>query len=863
MLEHPIVLWLLLFAPAAAIPGLMAARAGRPLSGYAVAALRVGIFAALVMVLAGLRIPVRTPARKLTLVVALDASRSIAPDQFEWMRRRVAALGRSMSPRDRLAVLEFGRESRVVAPPADPRLARVPADRAAADLGGTDIAAALTTALSLFPADAERRILLLSDGNETRGRAAAQISAMTDNGVRIFALPPPPSSSGRVAMVDLEAPNPVRAHSSFALRLDIQSENPSPIAARVGLLADSGSIGHRDVILQPGLNRFVMPFQFDAYGAHLMRAEVGVNPPVAVVNPAVETGISVISPPRILVVSESAPQSLLSALKLRRYDVDLAAPHSLPRAAEAFLDYQAVILADVSADSLPDPVQQALRDYVGQYGGGLIVTGDALRDSKFHSGALEKALPITFVDQPPPPSREPVAIYLCIDRSNSMSYNSRYPAVRDGERIRYAKEAAIELLRQLDDTDYAGVIAFDSEPYVLSHLRPLGEDRDELIRRISRLEPGGGTDFKEALEIAEREILTSGIAAHQVILLTDGDTNRQYHDHDQLMADYANEHIPVSTIRIGPDLENLVLLQDFAKETGGVFYRVDDIRKLPMLLVNLTQQAMDDKGRRATHLEYAGQSSILSGISSTEIPPIGLFAATVPKDGAEVPLRIRQNDKTSPLLAAWQYGLGRSAIFAADTDSSASLGWVRWNRYAEFWSQLASWVMREGDSGPFSLRVVTRDDGALELRAEKADAKPVNGLVCRIAGDGPAMDVAMTQTGRALYAGESAPLPKGRYNVTLMLKEGDTEQVLVRREVAVAGARAEGHDELRLRPPNIDLLNELARGTGGAVGASDRTIVRRTGAAITLYRNSASFLLPLTIAMILGEVFIRRRYLGD
>ena len=79
-----------------------------------------------------------------------------------------------------------------------------------------------------------------------------------------------------------------------------------------------------------------------------------------------------------------------------------------------------------------------------------------------------------------------------------MSYDSRYPAVRDGERIRYAKQAAIALLRQLDDTDYAGVIAFDSQPYVLAQLQPLGEDRPSWKIGSNACEPGGGTDFKEA-----------------------------------------------------------------------------------------------------------------------------------------------------------------------------------------------------------------------------------------------------------------------------------------------------------------------------------------------------------------------------
>src|ERR1700723_3296692 len=122
-------------------------------------------------------------------------------------------------------------------------------------------------------------------------------------------------------------------------------------------------------------------------------------------------------------------------------------------------------------------------------------------------GALEKALPVKVVPQPPPPSREPIAVYLCIDRSNSMSYDSGDPAGREGERIRCAKRAASGLPRQLDDTDMAGVIAFDSQPYVLAHLQPLGDDRGELENRIDRLQPGGGTDFKDALEIAEREIL--------------------------------------------------------------------------------------------------------------------------------------------------------------------------------------------------------------------------------------------------------------------------------------------------------------------------------------------------------------------
>src|SRR5450756_2614807 len=97
-----------------------------------------------------------------------------------------------------------------------------------------------------------------------------------------------------------------------------------------------------------------------------------------------------------------------------------------------------IIPRDLAEGSLTTAPQHTLKCNAVDYGGGLVATGDTLREEKLAGGGLEKALPVKFVPQPPPPSREPIAVYLCIDRSNSMSYDSRSPAVRDGERIRYA-----------------------------------------------------------------------------------------------------------------------------------------------------------------------------------------------------------------------------------------------------------------------------------------------------------------------------------------------------------------------------------------------------------------------------------------
>jgi Mg-chelatase subunit ChlD len=857
MFDRPQMLWLLLALPLIVAPGVLAIRAGNQLKGALATAIRLAGFVALVLALAGLETPLRSGASQMALVVAIDQSRSIAPDQRAWMMRQLARISRAMNPRDRMAVIGFGRDSRLISPLGDPRLAT--GEGPAADPNATDIAGALTTAQGVFPAGDEKRLLILSDGDETTGHALDELPGAAQQGIRIFTMAPPPPAAARIALTDFQAPEAVRADTSFALHLGIENEAARTVSARVKLSGAGTTLGSQQLTLAPGMNRFEMPYRVGRTGAWLMKAEISVPPPIVAANPVAETALSVIPAPRVLVIATSPPESLINALKLRHYDVESTAPRGLPMHARDYLAYQAVVIANVAAESLDENVQEALNRYVADYGGGLVVTGDSLRDYKFHGSPLEKTLPINFQAQPPPPSREPVAVYLLIDRSNSMSYNSRYPAVRDGERIRYAKQAAIALLNQLDDTDYAGVIAFDSEPYVLSPLHPLSEGRGELESRVARLEPGGGTDFLDALQIAEKQILAANIPVREVILLTDGDTNRQYSDHTQLMADFAKQRIPVSTIRIGPDLDNLRLLQDFAGATGGVFYRVEDITKLPQLLVHLTHEAQNYKRHEHARIDQESPSSVLNGIGAGDIPPIDFFALTQSKDGSEIPLMVRQGPVSAPLVATWQYELGRSAIFAADPDSMGSLAWIRWNRYAEFWSQLTSWVSREGDSGPFSLHLRDSADGSLEIEAQKVDQVPVSNLYCRITGPGRALDVAMTQVGGALYHGESSPLARGTYNLTLMLKAGDTENVLLRREVAVLGPDAADSDEMRLRPPNFPLLRQLAQVTGGEFDAPIRRILMPRGATVTTYRSLNSLLLPLAMLLLLADVFVRRR----
>ncbi len=198
MFERPLLLWLLLATPLVALPALLGVRRGKVGPGLFAAALRVLAFAALVFALSGFGIPTRTASRQVETVALIDQSRSIAPDQQQWMRAKVRELARAGGPRDQLAVLGFGRDVRMLSPMGDPRLFSMPA--ISADPSATDIGEALSAADSLFSPEADKRILLLSDGNQTLGDAAAEVPALVENHTRVFSAAPPVSATQRVAL---------------------------------------------------------------------------------------------------------------------------------------------------------------------------------------------------------------------------------------------------------------------------------------------------------------------------------------------------------------------------------------------------------------------------------------------------------------------------------------------------------------------------------------------------------------------------------------------------------------------------------------------------------------------------------------
>ena len=68
-----------------------------------------------------------------------------------------------------------------------------------------------------------------------------------------------------------------------------------------------------------------------------------------------------------------------------------------------------------------------------------------------------------------------------------------------------------------------------------------------------------------------------------------------------------------------------------------------------------------------------------------------------------------------PVLAAWQYGLGRAVAWTPSVDSPWAESWPNWPDYGKFWAQIIRYTLPEPDSGSLQARILPHADPATRL----------------------------------------------------------------------------------------------------------------------------------------------------
>lgn len=173
--------------------------------------------------------------------------------------------------------------------------------------------------------------------------------------------------------------------------------------------------------------------------------------------------------------------------------------------------------------------------------------------------------------------RPRVNLALVIDRSGSMQ----------GDKIERAREAALELVRQLAPDDIVSLVAYDSSVDVLVPAQPVGNGR-ALAAAIRSIEANGNTALHGGVSRGAAEIrrhLRESRAVPRLILLSDGQANvgpSSPEELGRLGASLLKEGISVTTIGLGLGF-NEDLMTRLAARSDGNTYFVESSDDLPRI----------------------------------------------------------------------------------------------------------------------------------------------------------------------------------------------------------------------------------------------------------------------------------------
>ncbi len=689
VLLRPEMLWLaalllpLLFVGARRLRGLAGWRRG--------SALLLQSLSALLLLLAMAEPSLVRPDTDLSLVVVLDASASIAHASRQQAVAYAKGVLQSAGPTDRVPFVAAGERASLL---TNEEVAsgewRVAGDQGS-EGNGTDLAAGLRLAGSLLDDTGRRRVVLVSDGWETQGQAADEGARLQARGVDLQVVGLAALGSPETIVEGLDVPAYARVGDSIESTVRVFSTEATSGTLRVSV--DGAALTPRQVSLKAGENQLSMPQKVETEGFHRIEATLDAPGDTSRENNAASGTLVVKPQPRVLVLEDRPGEAaqLAAALSSQQMTVDVKNPSTLPPKVSDLDGYDSVVMNNVAATSMTLDQQRTLQEYVRRNGRGLVVVGGKTSFAKgdYADSLFEEVLPVS--SQPAPrPQKGATAMILIIDRSFSMD-EYRSQSRDEPSKFAMAKEAARLAVDALRPGDTLGVLTFDTEHMWAVPVQTIEGDSDKARAKqlIEDIPLGGGTSIFPALDAAASAIRSAQAPTKHLILVTDGQEFGAP-DYGPLLGQLRSANTTLSTIGIGNDADK-DLLTRLAKEGQGRYYFTEQAQNIPKIVFKETDLALKQalvEGRVQPHL--LAPSPVLRGFSPQDVPQLNGYDITTAKDDAVVGL---VTDAGDPLLAHWNYGLGRVVAFTSQTGPEWATPWLSWGDFARFWGQAVRWTM--------------------------------------------------------------------------------------------------------------------------------------------------------------------------
>jgi uncharacterized membrane protein len=783
-----------------------------------------------------------------TVIYLLDQSDSIPLAKRQLMLRyaveSVKKFRRTSNNRnDRAGLIIFGREASIEIPPLDENLP--PLNQPESYLGKTDatnIEGALKLAAASFLEDSAKRIVILTDGNQTLGSAETTAKRLAETGIGIDVIPVRLDSSTEVLVEKIDVPGYVRQGQTVEARVVINryqeaGTDAKEIEGRLRVLRRIGNqietLVDAPYTLDRDINVVPIPHRIEETAGYTYEAEfitkereadtIAQNNRATAFTYARGRG-------RVMLIEDANNpgnyDSMVEALRRNDIDVDVRTTANLFSSLVELQTYDSVVLAGVPRASgenasqiisITDDQIEMLVQSVQQFGMGLLMLGgpEAFGAGGWTNTKLESAMPVDFAIKNT--KVEAVGALAMVMHASEMSEGNYWQ-----------KMVGKAALNALGPQDYCGVVQYDMQNdkwlwgTQSQGLIKVGENRAMMKSRMSRMVPGDMPDFDSSLKLAIASLKKVNASVKHMIIISDGDPTSASNG---VLNDFSNNKIKISTVAVGAHgVVGTAELKRIANRTGGNYYEVTNAGTLPKIFMREAQRVSrplvyEPEGGVMPINQLPGHE-VMSGLTG-QLPRIRGFVLTERKDSplVEVPLLSPKptEPETASLLATWTYGLGRTAVFTTDAGKRWATDWVGSPYYDQFFSQMVRWTMRpSGDEGKFNIATNAKE-GRVQIVVNAMDANDqfLNFLDMNATAIGPDLKpitVPLRQQAPGRYIGEFIPEQSGSFMVSVNPGAG--------KPTITTGVTVPFSDEYRVRQANFRLLEQIATQTpqGGESG---------------------------------------------
>ena len=633
--------------------------------------------------------------------------------------------------------------------------------------GASDLEGALRSTVASFPPDAARRIVLITDGNQTRGDAVEAIRELAASGVQVLVQPLRYDRPAEVLVEKVVAPPRARAGQPVSVRAVVVSTEDNREATVRFSDGEGRTLTSKTVTLRKGRNSFEVTREFTSQGLHSTRVTVESPGDGDPVNNQGTAAVVAEGSPAVLVAARVPEEAepLQRALAANDFFVNIVGVGDLPASPGALLPYEAVILVDASAASLGPARMKMLQAAVEETGIGLLAVGGP---ESFSAGAwggtpLEEVMPVTMdVSQKRvlPNGACVVVLHTC-----------EFAQGND-----WARTISKAVVRSMGKKDLFGAVDFSgawgaAPGSGVRWVVPLARvDPTAMTAALDKANPMDMPSLHDCVKAGVDALEKAPAHLKHMIVVSDGDPAMPSNAVVQKMVSLG---ITISAVAIAQHGGMRDAMQPMTQATGGRYYPLDEgqVDTLPAIFMKEASVV-----RRSTVSESPFTPALVAfhdamkGVKPEEIPTLGGFVVTSAKERAETILAEPENG--DPVFALWRKGLGVAGAFTSDLTGRWGKQWVAWEKYDKVVTQMVRAVARGVQRSPFGISVETAGGrGKAVIEAIDADGNYVDGLAFEgsvVAPSGGRKPLVVRQSAPGRYEADFEASEPGVHLVSLL-----------------------------------------------------------------------------------------------